>query len=154
MTSEAAKEFLLAAEAVDDIPFGISSSADVFTKYQISKDGVILFKKVLAGAKPEHHTGICCLFSLVSQALARSALGKTAKAPRRLRGFSWASEPVAPLWGGGALGNHRVQLCQSLSPVLFSQSCWALGAGCSFTHFPVPQLSAVQQWSHSLGQTQ
>ncbi|XP_039572158.1 protein disulfide-isomerase isoform X2 [Passer montanus] len=44
-TSEAAKEFLLAAEAVDDIPFGISSSADVFTKYQISKDGVILFKK-------------------------------------------------------------------------------------------------------------
>ncbi|KAI1232540.1 hypothetical protein IHE44_0007008 [Lamprotornis superbus] len=45
LTSEAAKEFLLAAEAVDDIPFGISSSADVFTKYQISKDGVILFKK-------------------------------------------------------------------------------------------------------------
>ncbi|XP_074411245.1 protein disulfide-isomerase [Zonotrichia albicollis] len=43
--SEAAKEFLQAAEAVDDIPFGISSSADVFTKYQISKDSVILFKK-------------------------------------------------------------------------------------------------------------
>lgn len=62
MTSEAAKEFLLAAEAVDDIPFGISSSADVFTKYQISKDSVTLFKKVLAGAKLEHHTGICCLF--------------------------------------------------------------------------------------------
>ncbi|XP_062362202.1 protein disulfide-isomerase isoform X1 [Cinclus cinclus] len=45
LTSEAAKEFLLAAEAVDDIPFGISSNVDVFTKYQISKDGVILFKK-------------------------------------------------------------------------------------------------------------
>ncbi|KAM4890161.1 protein disulfide-isomerase isoform 3-T6 [Sylvia borin] len=45
LTSEAAKEFLLAAEAVDDIPFGISSSADVFTKYEISKDGVSLFKK-------------------------------------------------------------------------------------------------------------
>ncbi|XP_059720008.1 protein disulfide-isomerase [Haemorhous mexicanus] len=43
--SEAAKEFLQAAEAVDDIPFGISSSADVFNKYQISKDSVILFKK-------------------------------------------------------------------------------------------------------------
>uniref|UniRef100_A0A8B9IXU5 protein disulfide-isomerase n=1 Tax=Amazona collaria TaxID=241587 RepID=A0A8B9IXU5_9PSIT len=43
--SEAAKEFLLAAEAVDDIPFGISSSADVFTKYELSKDGVVLFKK-------------------------------------------------------------------------------------------------------------
>ncbi|XP_009642622.1 protein disulfide-isomerase [Egretta garzetta] len=45
LTSEAAKEFLLAAEAVDDIPFGISSSTDVFTKYQLSKDGVVLFKK-------------------------------------------------------------------------------------------------------------
>uniref|UniRef100_A0A8C5UAY8 Protein disulfide-isomerase n=1 Tax=Malurus cyaneus samueli TaxID=2593467 RepID=A0A8C5UAY8_9PASS len=45
VTSEAAKEFLSAAEAVDDIPFGISSSTDVFSKYQISKDGVILFKK-------------------------------------------------------------------------------------------------------------
>ncbi|NWX39484.1 PDIA1 isomerase, partial [Steatornis caripensis] len=44
-TSEAAKEFLSAAEAVDDIPFGISSSDDVFTKYQLSKDGVVLFKK-------------------------------------------------------------------------------------------------------------
>lgn len=46
--SEAAKEFLSAAEAVDDIPFGISSSADVFTKYQLSGDGVVLFKKVRA----------------------------------------------------------------------------------------------------------
>lgn len=62
MTSEAAKEFLLAAEAVDDIPFGISSSVDVFSKYQISKDSVILFKKVLAGTRPEHHAGVCCLF--------------------------------------------------------------------------------------------
>ena len=46
----------MAAESVDDIPFGISSSADVFTKYQLSKDGVVLFKKVLVGAKHEHHT--------------------------------------------------------------------------------------------------
>nr|XP_038021213.1 protein disulfide-isomerase [Anas platyrhynchos] len=45
LTSEAAKEFLLAAESVDDIPFGISSSDDVFSKYQLSKDGVVLFKK-------------------------------------------------------------------------------------------------------------
>ncbi|XP_010191923.1 PREDICTED: protein disulfide-isomerase, partial [Mesitornis unicolor] len=45
LESEAAKEFLAAAEAVDDIPFGISSSADVFTKYQLGKDGVVLFKK-------------------------------------------------------------------------------------------------------------
>ncbi|XP_021270322.1 protein disulfide-isomerase [Numida meleagris] len=45
VTSDAAKEFLLAAESVDDIPFGISSSADVFSKYQLSQDGVVLFKK-------------------------------------------------------------------------------------------------------------
>ncbi|KAF6095992.1 prolyl 4-hydroxylase subunit beta [Phyllostomus discolor] len=43
--SDAAKQFLLAAEAVDDIPFGISSSSDVFSKYQLAKDGVALFKK-------------------------------------------------------------------------------------------------------------
>ncbi|KYO29873.1 protein disulfide-isomerase [Alligator mississippiensis] len=43
--SEPAKQFLLAAETVDDIPFGISSNGDVFSKYQLSKDGVVLFKK-------------------------------------------------------------------------------------------------------------
>ncbi|XP_038228049.1 protein disulfide-isomerase [Dermochelys coriacea] len=43
--SEAAKQFLLAAESIDDIAFGISSSSDVFSKYQLSKDGVVLFKK-------------------------------------------------------------------------------------------------------------
>uniref|UniRef100_A0A8C8S952 Protein disulfide-isomerase n=1 Tax=Pelusios castaneus TaxID=367368 RepID=A0A8C8S952_9SAUR len=43
--SEAAKQFLLAAESIDDIPFGISSSSDVFSKYQLSKDSVVLFKK-------------------------------------------------------------------------------------------------------------
>uniref|UniRef100_A0A674JAV3 Protein disulfide-isomerase n=1 Tax=Terrapene triunguis TaxID=2587831 RepID=A0A674JAV3_9SAUR len=45
VASEAAKQFLLAAESIDDIPFGISSSSDVFSKYQLSKDGVVLFKK-------------------------------------------------------------------------------------------------------------
>nr|XP_034960142.1 protein disulfide-isomerase [Zootoca vivipara] len=43
--SDAAKQFLLAAESIDDIPFGISSNSDVFAKYQLSKDGVALFKK-------------------------------------------------------------------------------------------------------------
>ncbi|XP_077184190.1 protein disulfide-isomerase [Paroedura picta] len=43
--SDAAKQFLLAAESIDDIPFGITSSSDVFAKYQFSKDGVALFKK-------------------------------------------------------------------------------------------------------------
>uniref|UniRef100_A0A9L0TAW8 Protein disulfide-isomerase n=2 Tax=Equus TaxID=9789 RepID=A0A9L0TAW8_HORSE len=43
--SDFAKQFLLAAEAIDDIPFGITSSSDVFSKYQLDKDGVVLFKK-------------------------------------------------------------------------------------------------------------
>ncbi|KAL2764528.1 protein disulfide-isomerase precursor [Daubentonia madagascariensis] len=43
--SDFAKQFLQAAEAIDDIPFGITSSSDVFSKYQLDKDGVVLFKK-------------------------------------------------------------------------------------------------------------
>ncbi|XP_015680645.1 protein disulfide-isomerase [Protobothrops mucrosquamatus] len=43
--SDVAKEFLLAAEAIDDIPFGITSKSDLFAKYQLKKDGVALFKK-------------------------------------------------------------------------------------------------------------
>ncbi|ELW68198.1 Protein disulfide-isomerase [Tupaia chinensis] len=46
--SDSAKQFLLAAEAVDDIPFGITSNGDVFSKYQLDRDGVVLFKKGLA----------------------------------------------------------------------------------------------------------
>ncbi|KAI5934031.1 protein disulfide-isomerase [Manis javanica] len=42
---DAAKQFLLAAEAIDDIPFGITSNSDVFSKYQLDADGVVLFKK-------------------------------------------------------------------------------------------------------------
>ncbi|XP_032472871.1 protein disulfide-isomerase isoform X2 [Phocoena sinus] len=45
MESESAKQFLLAAEATDDIPFGITSNSDMFSKYQLDKDGVVLFKK-------------------------------------------------------------------------------------------------------------
>ncbi|XP_029454924.1 protein disulfide-isomerase [Rhinatrema bivittatum] len=43
--SGTAKMFLQAAEAVDDVPFGISSHDDVFSKYQLDKDTIILFKK-------------------------------------------------------------------------------------------------------------
>ncbi|XP_004695586.1 PREDICTED: protein disulfide-isomerase [Condylura cristata] len=43
--SDAARQFLLAAEAVDDVPFGLTASGDVFSKYQLDKDGVVLFKK-------------------------------------------------------------------------------------------------------------
>ncbi|XP_032312440.1 protein disulfide-isomerase isoform X1 [Camelus ferus] len=45
LESDSAKQFLLAAEAVDDIPFGVTSSGDVFSKYQLDKDRVVLFKK-------------------------------------------------------------------------------------------------------------
>lgn len=44
--SDFAKQFLLAAEAIDDIPFGMTSNNEVFSKYQLNKDGVVLFKKV------------------------------------------------------------------------------------------------------------
>ncbi|XP_005989098.1 protein disulfide-isomerase [Latimeria chalumnae] len=40
-----AKTFMQVAEVIDDIPFGISSSDEVFSKYQIDKDEVVLFKK-------------------------------------------------------------------------------------------------------------
>ncbi|KAI5613755.1 protein disulfide-isomerase precursor [Silurus asotus] len=43
--SEGAKTFIKAAEAIDDIPFGITSDDAVFSKFEVTKDGVVLFKK-------------------------------------------------------------------------------------------------------------
>ncbi|KAM8947357.1 LOW QUALITY PROTEIN: protein disulfide-isomerase [Pelodytes ibericus] len=43
--SDLAKVFLQAAESVDDIPFGLTSSDDAFSKYEIKKDTIVLFKK-------------------------------------------------------------------------------------------------------------
>ncbi|XP_062401384.1 protein disulfide-isomerase [Sardina pilchardus] len=43
--SDGAKAFLKAAEAVDDVPFGITSDAGIYSNYEMSKDGVVLFKK-------------------------------------------------------------------------------------------------------------
>ncbi|XP_060774580.1 protein disulfide-isomerase [Neoarius graeffei] len=43
--SDGAKAFLKAAEAIDDIPFGITSEDAVFSKFEVTKDGVVLFKK-------------------------------------------------------------------------------------------------------------
>uniref|UniRef100_A0A8C2EJ03 protein disulfide-isomerase n=1 Tax=Cyprinus carpio TaxID=7962 RepID=A0A8C2EJ03_CYPCA len=43
--SEDAKVFIKTAEAVDDIPFGIVSNDAVFSKFEVAKDGVVLFKK-------------------------------------------------------------------------------------------------------------
>ena len=66
--SDSAKQFLLAAEAIDDIPFGITSNSDVFSKYQLDKDGVVLFKKVsaLPLPPPPHPGGGELKFRLVS----------------------------------------------------------------------------------------
>ncbi|XP_029008651.1 protein disulfide-isomerase [Betta splendens] len=43
--SEGAKAYAKAAEAIDDIPFGIASEDSIYSKFEISKDGVVLFKK-------------------------------------------------------------------------------------------------------------
>ncbi|NP_001084005.1 prolyl 4-hydroxylase subunit beta L homeolog precursor [Xenopus laevis] len=45
LESELAKVFLQAAEAVDDVPFGITSSEAAFSKHELGKDGIVLFKK-------------------------------------------------------------------------------------------------------------
>ncbi|XP_012738098.1 protein disulfide-isomerase [Fundulus heteroclitus] len=34
-----------AAEAMDDVPFAIASSDDIYSKFEVSKDGIVLFKK-------------------------------------------------------------------------------------------------------------
>uniref|UniRef100_A0A667Y0I0 protein disulfide-isomerase n=1 Tax=Myripristis murdjan TaxID=586833 RepID=A0A667Y0I0_9TELE len=43
--SAGAKAFEKAAEAIDDIPFGMTSDDAVYSKFEVSKDGVVLFKK-------------------------------------------------------------------------------------------------------------
>ncbi|MGH0181005.1 UNVERIFIED_CONTAM: hypothetical protein FKN15_005775 [Acipenser sinensis] len=40
-----AQAFVNAAESIDDVPFAITSSDDVFSKYEVTKDSVVLFKK-------------------------------------------------------------------------------------------------------------
>lgn len=73
---------MLAAEAIDDIPFGITSNSDVFSKYQLDKDGVVLFKKVSGPPAAPPRALRCCgggLLSLLLPALedlGRAALGR------------------------------------------------------------------------------
>jgi protein disulfide-isomerase A1 len=43
--SDAAKEFVKAAEKFDDLPFGITTSSDVKSEFGVSKDGVVVFQK-------------------------------------------------------------------------------------------------------------
>lgn len=45
-TSDAAKVFLAVAGMIDDYPFGITSSDDVFAEYKVEDGKVVLFKKV------------------------------------------------------------------------------------------------------------
>lgn len=44
--SPAAKNFLAAANAIDDNPFGITSADSVFSEYNVDGEAVFLFKKV------------------------------------------------------------------------------------------------------------
>ena len=43
--SDAAKAFIEVAKTTDDVPFGITSNADVFSEYKVEKDAIVLFKK-------------------------------------------------------------------------------------------------------------
>ncbi|XP_040186748.1 protein disulfide-isomerase isoform X1 [Rana temporaria] len=43
--SELAKAFLQAADSVDDLQFAITSDDAAFSKYEVGKDGIVLFKK-------------------------------------------------------------------------------------------------------------
>jgi protein disulfide-isomerase A1 len=44
-TTEAAKAFLAVAAGYDDVPFGITSDAAVFSEFKIDGEAVVLFKK-------------------------------------------------------------------------------------------------------------
>ncbi|CAG5894496.1 unnamed protein product, partial [Menidia menidia] len=44
-SSADAKAYEKAAEATDDIPFAVTASDAIFSKFEVSKDGVVLFKK-------------------------------------------------------------------------------------------------------------
>lgn len=46
-SSTAAKNFLAVANAVDDYPFGITSTDDVLSEYNVDGETVVLFKKVI-----------------------------------------------------------------------------------------------------------
>lgn len=47
-TSPGAKAYEKAAEAIDDIPFAMTSDDAIYSKFEVSKDSIVLFKKVKA----------------------------------------------------------------------------------------------------------
>uniref|UniRef100_F6PGL7 protein disulfide-isomerase n=2 Tax=Monodelphis domestica TaxID=13616 RepID=F6PGL7_MONDO len=52
--SDNVKNFTLAAESIDGIPFGITYNNEAFSKYQLEKDSIILFKKFDEGRNNFH----------------------------------------------------------------------------------------------------
>lgn len=128
----------MAAESVDDIPFGISSSADVFSKYQLSQDGVVLFKKVPNSSNTTPEPSFIIQISML--------LNETERLPTVCLGTSksqslwvgWEAEPAAMLWAAkhrvpwqGAVVRVRPSLsrgqsCWSPGQVLPSGGCWTL----------------------------
>lgn len=47
--SDGAKVFREVAASIDEIPFGITSNADLYKEHEMEVDGVMLFKKVKQG---------------------------------------------------------------------------------------------------------
>ncbi|MBN3314263.1 PDIA1 isomerase, partial [Atractosteus spatula] len=95
--SDDAKTFLKAAEAVDDIPFGITSSDALYAKFEVSKDSVVLFKKALTGL----------------QDLLNSGLN-----PSLFWGYEWVSCPSFPSDSAGAVIGTSVLIPWSPRPVV------------------------------------
>lgn len=129
MESEAAKQFLLAAEAIDDIPFGATTSSDVFSKYQLGQDGVVLFKKV-GGPGPGTGGGAC-----VGRQLSLETPCLRQPGPRELlsghgQGVS-IEDPggrMGALWGTGPAGSVCGCWAGGLCAVCPRKPCW-LGQG-------------------------
>ena len=46
LESDACKQFLAAAQEIDDYRFGVSSDADVISEYGVDGDAVLVLKKV------------------------------------------------------------------------------------------------------------
>ena len=62
LESEAAKQFLAAAQEVDDYRFGISADAEVLKQYEVTADAVLVLKKV----RHKHVIGFPLLTNVLS----------------------------------------------------------------------------------------
>ena len=76
LESEAAKQFLAAAQEVDDYRFGISADAEVLKQYEVTADAVLVLKKV----RRKHLVGFPLLtnvFYLSSSTMAKLSWTRT-----------------------------------------------------------------------------